>query len=282
MQLTTPDRCSQSHQERAQASQSHRVESCSMFHMVECLLHIRLHHHNLFLLLSTQLCRFQQQEQNSISVRLRHERSLNTLDQRSTHNFWCHRCHGTHPFLWEVHVSTSPTALLPIFPVSPTARSFKTSSGDPFPYFSLLSTVSDFFDEISAAQSTLKFFNNTILPSESSRFGRPHLVCKDSVDVQEEACENLLGILLFRNRAPVEMLALCLLGSFLRLGTLFGFGEMRLSFQSSPFSPDCTTKSCITHHSTTHEKLQMFCRELVRQQNAQVPLSSHENFKYNC
>ena len=77
--------------------------------------------------------------------------------------------------------------------------------------FSLLSTVSDFFDEISAAQSTLKFFNNTILPSESSRFGRPHLVCKDSVEVKEEGCENLIGILLFRNRAPVEMLALCAL-----------------------------------------------------------------------
>ena len=39
------------------------------------------------------------------------------------------------------------------------------------------------------------------------------------------------------------MLPLCFLGGFLRLGTLLDLGEMFLSLQHSPFSPDCTAKS---------------------------------------
>ena len=45
----------------------------AIIHMVERLLHVQLHHRNLFLPFSGMLCRFQQQKQTSIRVRLRHK-----------------------------------------------------------------------------------------------------------------------------------------------------------------------------------------------------------------
>ena len=62
------------------------------------------------------------------------------------------------------------------------------------------------------------------------------------MEVLEEVCEICFGIFLFRNRTPVEMLALCCLGGFPRLCTLLDLGQVFLSYQRSPLSPGCSTK----------------------------------------
>ena len=79
------------------------------------------------------------------------------------------------------------------------------------------------------------------------------------MEVMEEACENGFGILLFCNRTSIEMLALCFLGSFPGLGTLFDL-SLSLSLSSSlPLSPSLGHQgfwafqdfSCLSKYWTT-------------------------------
>ena len=148
-----------------------------------------------------------------------------------------------------VPAATCAAAASPAATYAATAASPMVEYADPAPVVTYAAPVCSMLSPVSSLRSVFHQHSpfssfSTVLSNEFSQleqrlFGPQGL----NRGLGEEACQNCFGILLFCNRTPVEMFALCFLGGFLRLCTLPNLGQVFFPLQRSPFSPDCAAKS---------------------------------------